>query len=157
MHVATRRKPPRYPVESSSGCRYNSRAVNEEGFSPPETVLCGRCASVCDPEDNFCRYCGLPLHDDSKLPSVHNGAMPVAWRPPLPAAVVKGAAFVAAGTLAEMVLRRLVRSAFGRGRGASQPPARRPSTQVTNRERPLSVETQVVSETFLLRRVRFRR
>jgi hypothetical protein len=129
--------------------------VNEEGLFPPETVLCGRCASVCDPEDNFCRHCGLPLHDDSKLPSVRNGAMPAVWRPPLPTAVVKGAAFVAAGTLAEMVLRRLVRNALGRG--AAQPPARRSSTQVTNREQPLSTETQVVSETFLLRRVRFRR
>ena len=158
MAVATRcQLSQKVAVESPPRCRYNSRAVDDEGLFPPETAICGRCASVCDPEDNFCRHCGLPLHDDSKLPSIRNGAMPVAWRPPLPAAVVKGAAFVAAGTLAEMFLRQLVRNAFGRGRGASQPPAGRPSTQLTNREQPLSVETQVVSETFLLRRVRFRR
>src|SRR3990172_10377591 len=113
MAVATRcQLSQKVAVESPPRCRYNSRAVNEEGLFPPETVLCGRCASVCDPEDNFCRHCGLPLHDDSTLPSVRNGAMPVASPPPFPAAVVKGAAFVAAATPAEMFLLHLLRPAL---------------------------------------------
>ena len=84
--------------------------MNENGdASPPETVLCGRCASVCDPDDNFCRHCGLPLHEQ-QLPSVRDGhEVPAVWQPPLPPVVVKGAAFVAAGTLAEVLVRRLVR------------------------------------------------
>jgi hypothetical protein len=132
--------------------------VREDGETPPpETLLCGRCATACDPEDNFCRHCGLALHEH-QLPSVRDGQqVPAVWQPPLPAAVVKGAAFVAAGTLAEILVRRLVRGVLrGRSR-ASQAPARRAKSEVAPREEPLPAETQMLSETLLLRRVRFRR
>jgi hypothetical protein len=120
-------------------------------------LLCGRCASAYDLEDNFCRACGLPLHD-AQLPSVRDvRALPVAWRPPLPVAVVKGAAFVAVGTLAEMLVRRLVRRALGRPRRPSRTPARREPAAVSQREEPLPADTQIMSETLLLRRIRFRR
>ena len=126
--------------------------MREDGQAPPPgTLLCGRCASAYDPEDNFCRACGQPLHD-AQLPSVRDGrALPVAWRPPLPVAVVKGVAFVAVGTLAEMLVRRLVRRALGRT------PARREPAAVSQREEPLPADTQMMSETLLLRRIRFRR
>ena len=110
-----------------------------------------------DAEDNFCRQCGLALTDE-RLPSVRNGrALPVAWRPPLPVVVVKGAAFVVAGTLAEVFLRRLVRGAVRRRPWRAKTPARREPTQVEPHEAPLPDDTQMVSETLLLRRIRFRR
>lgn len=124
---------------------------------PSETLLCGRCVTAYDPEDNFCRECGLSLTDE-RLPSVRNGrTLPVAWRPPLPVAVVKGAAFVVAGTLAEVLLRRLVRGAVRRRPWRAKTPARREPAQVEPHEASMPDDTQMVSETLLLRRVRFRR
>ncbi len=135
--------------------RYNSRAVNDEDRLPPEILLCGRCATACDPDDHFCRQCGMPL-SDLGLPALSNGRhLPVAWQPPVPAFVVKGAAFVAAGTLAELLARRLVRRAFGRaGNGGSR--TRRPLA-VARRDDRLPGDEQLVSETMLFRRVRLRR
>jgi hypothetical protein len=78
------------------------------------------------------------------------------WQPPVPVAVVKGAAFVAAGTIAEILVRRMVRSAFNRAPKATRAPARRRS-QVVEMDDPLPDDTQVVSETMLFRRIRFRR
>jgi len=134
---------------------YNSRAVKENGGLPPfETLICGRCATVCDVDDNFCRRCGMALQD-SQLPSVRNGrALPVAWRPRVPAVVMKGAAFIAAGTLAELVIRRAVRRAFGQ---AGRLPASKARGELAGRDGGLPEETQLLSEMFLLRRVRIRR
>ncbi len=132
--------------------------MRENGETPiPETLLCGRCAATYDLEDNFCRQCGLSFTDE-RLPSVRNGrTLPVAWRPPLPVAVVKGAAFVVAGTLAEVFLRRLVRGAVRRGPWRVKTHARREPAQVEPHEASMPDDTQMVSETLLLRRVRFRR
>ncbi len=132
--------------------------MNENGETPPpETLLCGRCVNAYDPEDNFCRQCGAPLHDP-QLPSVRDEAgLPAVWRPPLRAVVVKGAAFVAAGTMAEMLIRRLVRGALGRRPGAPQSPVRREATPATERDETADGDAEMVSETLLLRRIRFRR
>ncbi|MCH8901733.1 MAG: hypothetical protein IIC88_05485 [Chloroflexi bacterium] len=81
----------------------------------------------------------------------------MAWRPPVPVAVVKGAAFVVAGTLAEVFLRRLVRGAVRRRPWRAKTPARREPAQVEPQETSMPDDTQMVSETLLLRRVRFRR
>lgn len=137
--------------------RYNSGAVGGNGeTSPPETLLCGRCAGAYDPEDNFCRHCGLSLHDP-QLPSVRDGPeLPAVWQPPLPAVVMKGAAFVAAGTLAELLVRRLVGRALGRRPRASRALARREPAPAEGEE-PLPADTQMESETLVLRRLRFRR
>lgn len=143
-------------VEALDARRYNSPAVRDQAATPPHTLLCGRCATVCDPEDNFCRQCGLPLYDD-QLPAVRNGRdLPVVWQPPLPAAVVKGAAFVAAGTVAEFLVRRLVSRALSR-RPPTRAVAPREAQPVAAREAPLPDDAQMLSETFFLRRVRFRR
>lgn len=131
--------------------------MNEHREAPLETLLCGRCAQVCDPEDNFCRQCGLPLREQY-LPSVREGrALPAVWQPSLPAAVVKGAAYIAAGTLAQRLLRSLLRRAFQRRRQPPRTPARRSKGEVVPRQEELPEDVQVVSETFLLRRVRIRR
>ena len=124
---------------------------------PPETLLCGRCAATYESEDNFCRECGLSFSDE-QLPSLRDSRnLPVAWRPPLPVAVVKGAAFVVAGTLAEILLRRLARGAVRRRPWRAKTPARREPAQVEPREASMPDDTQMVSETLLLRRIRFRR
>jgi hypothetical protein len=129
--------------------------VTENGTPPPYTLLCGRCATACDAEDNFCRHCGLALHDP-QLPAVTNGRhLPTVWQPPVPVAVVKGAAFVAAGTIAEILVRRMVRGAFG-GRKPQRAVARR-GAALAEMDEPLPEDTQMVSETVLFRRIRFRR
>ena len=126
--------------------------MKEHEHTPPETVLCGRCATLSDPDDNFCRHCGLSLHDP-QLPALRDGAVtPAVWRPPLPAAVAKGAAFVAAGTVAEILVRRLLRGTLTR-----RQPATRRQAELANGEASLPEDTQMVSETLLLRRIRFRR
>lgn len=137
---------------------YNGRTLNENGDSPPfDSVVCDRCDSACDIEDNFCRSCGYSLHDSPNLPSVREHQLPAVHAPSVPATVVKGAAFVAAGKLAEMLVRRMVRGAFGGSSRKAKPPAKRAKAEIVPREGQLPDEGQVVSETFLLRRVRIRR
>jgi len=127
--------------------------VKEHEHTPPETVLCGRCAALGDPDDNFCRKCGLPFAEQ-RLPSVRNGhLLPAVWRPPVPAAVVKGAAFVALGTLAEAFLRRLARRALGGDRTST--PSGNASAVATGN--PVDADGQILSETLLLRHIRVRR
>lgn len=123
--------------------------------APPESVACGRCAASADSGDNFCRRCGLAL-TEQRLPSVANSrALPAVWRPPVPAVVVKGAAFIAAGTLAEALLRRLVRRTFGERQPA--PPAKLPGNGNVASGEMNADEGETLSETLLLRHIRVRR
>lgn len=127
----------------------------ENGYSPPDTALCGRCGTDCDLEDNFCRNCGLALHDP-QLPAVRDERhLPAVWRPQLPA-VVRGVTVVAVGTIAEVMVRRLVRSFINRGRNGHST-AHRAKGDVVPHGDAIPDDTQMVSETLLLRRVRFRR
>ena len=143
-------------VEGLGQSGYNGRAVNAEASSPLETIICGRCATACEAEDNFCRHCGMALQD-RPLPSVRQAApLPAVWRPRVPGAVVRGAAFVAAGTIAEALVRRMVRRALGRTAGARAPAARSRRAAVVRPE-PMPDDAQVVSDTVLFRRVRIRR
>ncbi len=124
------------------------------GSAPPDVILCGRCATACDLEDRFCRQCGLSLHE-SGLPSLWDEPqLPAVWKPST-SVIARGAAVVAAGTVAEILLRRLARGVFGR-RSESK-------DGVTNEVVPVDANSasdddeQYVSETLLLRRIRFRR
>ena len=142
-----------------SGCYryvncYTRAAVSKD--VPAETlstVVCGGCDGTCDLQDNFCRYCGFSLVDEPALPSFQTSRLlPAIRTPSVPATVAKGAAFVAAGKIAEIVVRRVARNVLGGGRsnGASKGelvPAK-PETLHT---------TEVVSETVLLRQTRIRR
>ncbi len=149
-------RPGRRAVVGERPTRYNSRAVNENGETPADTLLCGRCDTLYDPEDNFCRHCGLPLHEQH-LPSVRDSRdLPAVWQPSLPATVIKGAALVAAGTLAPRLALGLLRRALRRGPKASHSPARRAKGEVLPQQDAMPEDAQVVSETFLLRRVRIR-
>jgi hypothetical protein len=135
------------------GSGYNQRAVSEmNGDAPFEAVVCGRCSTACSTEDNFCRHCGLALQD-VRLPAVKEGLLPAISRPALPAVVVKGATVIAAGAIAEMLVRRAVSRAFGRGK-AERLPARASKNGKSDVAIP---EGTLESETLLMRRVRVRR
>lgn len=120
-------------------------------------MVCSRCTGNCDAADSFCRHCGSALRETS-LPSVPDRQTAAAvWQPPLPPAVIKGAAVVAAGKLAEILLRRAARNVFQRGDGRTKAAARKAKGEVIPREEPAPEATDVVSETFVMRRIRIRR
>ena len=139
--------------------------------TPPEEVVvfrCESCDALYDPGDNFCRHCGASLNDESpaiervSLPAVPNPHYePVPWRPAVPA-VVGGVAVLAAGTLAEMVLRGLASRLFRTGaRLVVRRPERDGRDTAVVRAEPIDggadSGAQIVSETWFFRRVRVRR
>ncbi len=126
-----------------------------EPRSPLEPDLCGRCEAVCEIDDNFCRKCGLSLRVSENLPSVRSNLLPAIRQPSVPAVVVRGAAFVAAGKIAEIIARRMVRRAFQRGNGSKNLPATAKQGEVVARDE--TPQTTVISETLLTRRIHFRR
>jgi predicted amidophosphoribosyltransferase len=125
--------------------------VGTEPLSPLDTIICGRCATVCDPDDYFCRHCGMALSDE-RLPSVRNVAnVPAVWEPRIRGVAVKGAVFIAAGTLAEMLVRRMVRRALAPLGGKARQARGRPEVIASDGGE------GVESETLLLRHIRIRR
>ena len=126
--------------------------MNDNGDTPLARALCSRCAAAYDADDNFCRHCGLTL-TEALLPSVRQPAMPAVWQPRLRGAVVRGAVYIAAGALGRRLIIALARRALGPSARPSLP-AKRTVAQI---DEPLGEDTQLVSETFLLRRIRIRR
>jgi hypothetical protein len=124
-----------------------------------ELLLCRRCSAPYEPEDEFCRKCGAPLQG-SRMPAVRRDYQPTPWRPAVPT-VVGGAAAIAAGTLAEIILRRLVKKIFKPSsllptlRNSSKKPAK--IVEKEEEEEGMEPEARIESETFVLRRVRMRR
>jgi hypothetical protein len=121
-----------------------------------ELILCKRCSSPYDPDDRFCRKCGASLFG-SNVPAVRPDFQAVVWRPAVPA-VVQGAAAIAAGTLAEIVLRRVLKRIF---RPRSLLPALRKES-VSSVLGPdggdgMRADAEIESEAFMVRRVRVRR
>jgi hypothetical protein len=119
-----------------------------------DSTICARCEFACDLDDNFCRRCGLAL-GEARLPSVRQAGLPAVWQPRLRAVAIKGAAFIAAGAVAEMMARRMVRRALAPLAGV-RPPNGRQRVQVVPSRTELD-DAQVVSETFLMRHIRIRR
>ena len=131
----------------------------KEDESPREghLLICECCGSSHDPDDGFCRKCGASL-SGSRVPAVRRDYQPVVWRPAVPV-VVQGAAAIAVGTLAEVILRRVVRRVF---RPRSLLPAlkaktKKPLQVVRNPEELEEPESQYESETIVLRQIRLRR
>ena len=116
--------------------------------------MCGRCEAVCEIDDNFCRKCGLSLRVSENLPSVRPNLLPAIRQPSVPAVVVRGAAFVAAGKIAEIIARRMVRSVFQHGNGSKNLPATTGKGEVVPQDEAIE---GVVSETLLTRTIHFRR
>jgi hypothetical protein len=139
-------------VEAADIRAYNGRAVSTEPLSSFEAIICGRCATVCDADDNFCRQCGMALSDE-RLPSVRNGAnVPAVWQPRIRGVALKSAVFIAAGTVVEMLVRRMVRRALAPLAG-KRGPTRGRTEMVSSDEG----EGRVESETLLVRHIRIRR
>ena len=117
-----------------------------------DDLFCASCGSDIASDDNFCRRCGRPSRAD-RLPAVRQSSLPVSWKPQVSPAV-KGAAVMAAGTVGQFLLRRMVSGVIGGGR-----PRNRSAIQIKRpRERDgLVDEAQVITETVMMRRVRIRR
>jgi len=132
----------------------NARDLPHEG----QLLLCEHCGAPYDPDDGFCRRCGAPLLG-SQVPAVRGNYQPVVYRRPAVPIVVQGAAAIAAGTVAEIILRRLVKRVF---RPRSLFPSLRrnakKSTQVGKyRDDGEEPDAQIESETIVLRQIRLRR
>ncbi len=118
-----------------------------------ELLICKRCARPYEPGDRFCRKCGASLDN---LPTAREDYLPDVWRSPVPA-IAKSVAVIAAGTLAELALRRIIRMVF---RPSNFLPAlRRDSKAVTKAPSSNGSEPDAVieAEAFTVRRVRMRR
>ena len=128
-----------------------------QGDADAVLLHCPLCSAAYDDGDNFCRRCGASL-DGSRLPAVRDSYDVVPWQSPVPA-LVRGAAVVAVGTLAEMLVRRLVGRALrpGRARLPVKRAAEESASAPVEPNDSLPADTQLVSETLLLRRVRLRR
>ena len=113
--------------------------------------LCRSCSFALDAEDNFCRRCGVPYRP-SNLPTVRPASTLALWRPAV-SPVVKGAVVMAAGTIGQIAVRRLVSSVLGSTK--TKPSGIR---MVAPRERDgMMDEAQIITETVMMRRVRIRR
>jgi len=114
-------------------------------------LICGRCATVCDLDDKFCRHCGMALGDDP-LPLKRDQHLPDV-RPRVPAAVVRAAAVIAVGTITEIMARRLAREAGRRVASVT----RLPIGRAKRGPQLVDDEPSVVSDTVFIRRVQMRR
>lgn len=130
-----------------------SMDVSAEALS---TVVCGGCDGACDLQDNFCRYCGFSLAAEPTPPSFQRARLlPAIRTPSVPATVAKGAAFVAAGKIAEIIVRRVARNVL---RGSSNGAKKGELLPTRTKRAPETLQTtEVVSETVLVRQTRVRR
>jgi hypothetical protein len=124
--------------------------VKDHDAASPDVIACASCATLCDPEDSFCRNCGSLLAEQ-RLPVVRSQSLPEIWRPRVRSAAVKSAAFVAAGTIAEIVVRRAIRRALGRVNGTPEARA------AVAAENGVAAKGDYLTDTILVRQTRIRR
>jgi len=110
---------------------------------------CGACGTSLDESDNFCRQCGVAR---SQLPAVRRASVPAVWQPQV-SPVVKGAAVMAAGTIGQLVFRRMVSGLCGGGTKRG----RAIKLRAPKDNDGMLDEAQVITETIMMRRVRIRR
>lgn len=134
--------------------------MSEDSSYRGEVLLCPECGTPYDSADDFCRRCGAHL-SGRKLPAVRRNYQPVAWQPPMPA-LVRGAAVLAAGTLAEILIRKLIGRFFHPRsllpilrRQGGRPLEIVPRDDEEMEE--MEPEAQIESQTVVFRRVRLRR
>ncbi len=93
---------------------------------------------------------------DERLPSVRNDAsIPAVWQPRLRGVAVKGAVFIAAGTLAELLMRRTIRRVLAPFTAKQRSTDRR--AELVSSDGVNAGDPSVESETMLLRHIRIRR
>ncbi len=93
---------------------------------------------------------------DERLPSVRNDAsIPAVWQPRLRGVAVKSAVFIAAGTLAELLMRRTVQRVLAPFTAKQRSTDRR--AELVSSDGVNAADRTVESETVLLRHIRIRR
>ena len=123
-----------------------------------QLLICEHCGASHDQDDGFCRRCGAPLLG-SQVPAVRRDYQPVVYSRPAVPIVVQGAAAIAAGTLAEIILRRLIKRVF-KPRSllpALRRNARKPTQVEKYQDDGEEPDAQIESETIVLRQIRLRR
>ena len=135
---------------------YNVPTMTNSSYRNAELLICNRCGRPHDGDDRFCRKCGSSLPSSNRLPATRGNYQPVVWRSPLPT-ITRGVTAVVIGTLAEIALKRLVKSAV---RPGSLLPAlrRNPKPAVAKRgDDAVEPDAVIESEAFMVRRVWIRR
>ena len=112
---------------------------------------CTACAFAIDDGDNFCRRCGVAV-TEAQLPTVRTSTMPTIWRTQA-SPVVKGAAVMAAGTVGQFLVRRVIGGLLTAG----APKSHRAIRIKNPRSDGMVDEAQIITETIMMRRVRIRR
>jgi hypothetical protein len=113
------------------------------------TSPCSECASMLAVDDNFCRRCGAAV-PAMRLPAVRGQLAATVWQPQVPR-IVKGAAVMAAGTVGQYLMRRVITNVLTGGK-------RRPAGRVRVKDNDgMLDEAQIITETVMMRRVRIRR
>jgi hypothetical protein len=112
---------------------------------------CSTCTFSMDDGDNFCRRCGAAVAS-AQLPTVQTSAAPTVWRPQA-SPMVKGAAVMAAGTVGQFLVRRVIGGFLTAGA-----PKKHRAIRIKNpRNDGMIDEAQIITETIMMRRVRIRR
>ncbi len=115
-------------------------------------MRCDNCGSYSSLADSYCKRCGEELRN-LRLPVKRQPISPTLWRQAAPV-VARGAALVALGLAAEAALRVVAKGAV------RLPALRRPARSKAVATRPngeLPEGSYAVSETFIMRRLIFRR
>ena len=119
-------------------------------------MRCLTCGSEGTLEDNFCRRCGAAQRN-SRLPVKRTAGPPVLWHRAAPA-LAQGAALIAAGVVAEWLLRSATRGAVRLPLLAWKRSQRPKSKAVALRQKDSLPEGGLaISETVIMRRVILRR
>jgi hypothetical protein len=114
-------------------------------------AACLACDFPLDTDDNFCRRCGVSV-EHANLPAVRGATSVTLWQPNV-SPVVKGAAVMAAGTIGQFLVRRMVSGFIG----GSRPARRRSILPIRRNDDGMTDEAQIITETVMMRRVRVRR
>jgi hypothetical protein len=122
-------------------------------------MRCTNCGNLCSLDDNFCRKCGASLRN-VRVPAARNGSqLPVVWRGMLPV-VARSAAVFALSALVPVLLRMTAKRALHLPSLLARPlPAKKKSRELaaTRKDDHEAEGTVAIRETFLLRRITFRR
>lgn len=115
-------------------------------------MRCEKCGNYSSRSDSYCRRCGAEMRN-TRLPVKRHPAYPTVWSQAAPV-LARGAALVALGVAAEVVLNTLAKGAL------RLPTLRRPAKTkalATRRNGELPAGSYTVSETVIMRRLIFRR
>lgn len=115
-------------------------------------MRCEKCGNYSSRSDIYCRRCGAEMRN-TRLPVKRPPASPTVWGQAAPV-LARGAALVALGVAAEVMLNALAKGAL------RLPTLRRPAKTkpiATRRNGELPAGSVAVSETVVMRRLIFRR